>query len=252
MHLLLYMPLWDAQELMDAADTLQLRITRPLQVDDAFPRDRATGRHDQEVLYRFDVFGGTARPCLVDDDVHAQFLNLQLQELQSAISSVRLLLIGWTGWRSVGDVGFKDKRLALYHYVPSIDVYNASLQLASPYAIQLLCTQIKALSEADRKHFVAAVKLSSEAATLYRCVLVESTHELLGTGSYVNARQLEANGKNLKVQTQQSRPIGMPKSTFNGPESSCDGSPFKLESNALESIDALYVIKGRRAQAPWE
>lgn len=152
----------------------------------------------------------------------------------------------WVEWMVV-----YGQRYALYHYVPAVDELDASLTLASPFASQLLCKRFNALTEADRERFMSAVKLSSEAAALYRCVLVKSVLELLETGSRINARQLEANGNELKLRIQPFRPIGLLKSTLSGSELSGGGSSFKPESNAFESIDAVYVIKSSRAQAPW-
>lgn len=64
-HSQLYMSLWDVEELQDAMSTLKLKIEHPLEIG-AFPRD--PGRHNQELVYRYDVFGGVARSCIICDD----------------------------------------------------------------------------------------------------------------------------------------------------------------------------------------
>lgn len=85
-HLLLYLPLWDAEELIDAVDVLDLSSKLAQLNVKKFPRHKGS-RHTLDVAYRFDLFGGVARECLESDKLT---LNRHIKALEQAIATIDL------------------------------------------------------------------------------------------------------------------------------------------------------------------
>lgn len=139
-HLLLYLPLWDAEELVDAVDVLDISSKLAQLNVKKFPR-RKGSRHTLDVAYRFDLFGGVARECLESDKLT---LNRHIKALEQAIATIDLA----TGIP-------RPKR-----------VYDENLKLASGYVTQLLRKQCSLINDEATTHSKSIMELPPEAAAL--------------------------------------------------------------------------------------
>lgn len=157
-HTPLYMPLWDVKEVLDAVDALQLTSELGRLCVDTFPRDDC-GRHNEEVVYRYNVFGGVARLCLGDD---IEFVQRELEELNSAVNLVDIDAVT----AMVNGDEPKEMRHELFHCVPSDNLIFLNLKLASPYIAQLLCDRLEHIKGEDKERLKSAVKKTPEASVL--------------------------------------------------------------------------------------
>lgn len=247
-HTRLYLPLWDAEELLDAVDMLQLSTVLGRLYVDAFPRDDH-GRHVQEVMYRYDVFGGVARPCL---SVKMEFVQLELNELKRAVDAVDIE----AGAAMLKGDEPKEMRHRLYHCVPSDNLIFSTLKLASPYVTHLLCDQLEQMKDEDKERLKSAVEKTPEAAVLYGSIQERSVHRALEKGAQLDARQLVGNDEalvgNLNLEILASNRVGLLKNKFELVD--LTGGPyFKPEGKTFESIDAFYLIETQdnKAKTPW-
>jgi hypothetical protein len=184
-HLELYMPFWDAEELMDAVDKLDIKDeVAPLDVESS-PRDDA--RHVQEVVYRSNIAGGTARVCLECDDVAYKE---ELDGLKYAAATVDLA----TGMAMVQGEKPRVVRHRLYHFIPDDEVFLSSLKVASPYVEKLLRDRLKKLTVNGKERFKSMIASTGEAAALNGSIHENDVHDLLKTGTSLVAHQLSGNG----------------------------------------------------------
>ncbi|KAF1318744.1 hypothetical protein FI667_g13600, partial [Globisporangium splendens] len=188
LHIPFFMPLWDLDELEDAAVALNLGSSSPDPVD--LPT----------IADRFDFFGGVAQFCLVDGDSdlneHKWNFKNEIRKITTDLNTLNDLM---------ADEGEEKLYHQLCHCVPDPDaLYDYSIKVASRMAALMVLEQIS-MNLVGRRDNLALVLRSVRGAKALNGHLFEGrAHEKLARGVSFAAKRLceaEAEESDVRART---------------------------------------------------